>query len=330
MLAVVLAAGRGTRLRPLTNDRSKAMLPVAGRPMIARVLDMLAEGGIERVIVVVHRDDRELVAHLARSSWEHRIQFAYQEQRLGMAHAAECASPLVRQTGVQEFVLASCDNLYPRGHVADLIARRRQSRLDAALTLLWTDREVARTSAVVAQQDGFVTDIVEKPTLLEIPDYGGREEALTAPSLYALSSLVLDYLTRVVFSSRGEREFPDALRLLIKAGGKVGGQLVSNRMTLTQPQDFLILNRHTLRSDTACATIEASTPANATIVQPVRIEAEASIASGCHIGPETYLEGSCRVGANAVVRRSVVLRGGFVQASRVVEEAVITRSGRVP
>lgn len=323
MLAVVLAAGRGTRLGPLTIDRSKAMMPVAGQPMINCVLGMLAEGGVENVIVVAHPRDRKLAQHLVRSSWATNVHLAFQEQRLGMAHALECASPLVKEMEAPGFILASCDSLYPEGHVARLIACRRERELDAALTLMWTPREKAVSSAVVVREDGLVVDIIEKPDLTEIPAYDRREEALSAPSLYALSSHVLDYVPHVTRSPRGEREFPDVLRLLIADGGKVGGQTIGSRMTLTTPQDLLALNRHVLRSQPACATVEAEMPADVTIVSPVRIEVEVSVASGCQVGPETYLESGCRIGRKAVVRRSVVTRGGSVKPNRIVEESVI-------
>jgi len=329
MLAVVLAAGRGTRLGPLTADRSKAMMPIAGEPMVARVLDMLAQGGVERVIVVAHPGDLKLSAYVAQSPWAVLCRLVHQEQRLGMAHAVESASSLVRAMNVSEFVLASCDNLYPKGHVADLIRCRRQDGLDAALTLMWVPHEEATASAVVVRQEGLVADIIEKPDLEEVPSYDAPGEALTAPSLYALSSQVLDYLPRVTPSRRGEREFPDALRLMIADGGIVGGRMVSSRMTLTTPQDLLALNRHFLQTDPAGATVEAELPPDVTVVPPVRIEAGASVASGCLIGPGTYLEGGSSVGPEATVRRSVVVRGGSVKARDLVEGSLISRAGSV-
>ncbi len=327
MLAVVLAAGRGNRLLPLTNHRSKAMMPVAGKPMIARVLDMLEEGGVERAIVVAHPSDLGLIDYLARSSWAARCQLVYQEQRLGMAHALECASPLLRETGVSEFLLASCDNLCPEGHVAKLVARHRERDIEATLTLMWTPGEEATASAVVVLRDGLVADIIEKPDLEEIPFCNEHGETLSAPPLYALSSRVLDYLPRVPLSRRGEREFPDALRLMIADNGDVGGQMMGKRMTLTNPQDLLALNRHFLQSDPACAVVEAEIPADVAILPPVRIAREASVASGCQIGPDAYLEGGSRVGAEAIVHRSIVMHGGSVKPKCVVDDAVISRVG---
>jgi NDP-sugar pyrophosphorylase family protein len=323
MLAVVLAAGGGTRLGPLTAARSKAMMPIAGEPMIMRVLDMLVTGGVRRFVVVVHPTDQELVEELRQSSRAAGIRLAYQDQRQGMADAVECAAPLIQEEDTGEFLLAACDSLYPQGHVGRLITHRRRYALDAALTLMWTSRQEAMSSAVVTMQDGLVTDIIEKPHPEQIPSGDGDSGALTAPSLYALTDRILDYLPEVRLSPREEREFPDALRLVIADGGKVGGRVVSSRMTVTQPEDLPAVNRHFLRGDRCSAVVEADIPSNVTIVPPVRIEAGARVGPGCEIGPEAYLETGCTVREGATIRRAVVLRGASVEANQLIDESVI-------
>lgn len=323
MLAVILAAGRGTRLGTLTANRSKAMMPIAGKPMIVRVLDMLAAGGAERFIVVVHPSDRELIDELGQPSRATRIQLAYQDQRLGMADAVESAAPLIRTDGAPEFLLASCDNLYPQGHVRRLIAHRRRFGLDAALTLNWTSHQEATSSAIIVMRNGLVQDIIEKPHRQQIPSYNRDSKALIAPSLYVLSRHILDYLPKVTLSSRREREFPDALRLLIADRGKVGGQIVEERMTLTRREDLLAINRHFLQSTPNRAAIEADIPADVSVAPPVLIEAGAQVGARCKIGPEVYLETGSRVDREAIVHRAVVLRGASVEAEKLIDESVI-------
>ncbi len=325
MLAVILAAGRGTRLRPLTDNRSKPMMPIASQPMVERVLDMLAQGGIERFIVVADPQDRALIEHINRSSRAAQVRLAYQERQLGMAHAVECAAPLVREAHAPSFLLASCDNLYPQEHIPALIERRHQHNLDAALTLMWIPRERASaTGLVVLNERERVTKIIEKPKPAQIPRYDGTDEVLAAPSLYVLSTRVLDYLAQVPISPRGEREFPDALRLLIEDGGAVGGRVVQWRMTLTRPPDLLAINRHILRQDPACARVEADLPEKIDINPPVRIDPGVRLGDGCRIGPEVYLERGCTVGAGATVQRAVVLRGATVKAGGLVEDTVVS------
>jgi len=285
--------------------------------MIERVMEMLARDGAVRFIVVVHPADRVLVEHLSQPMWAVRVRLAYQEEQKGMAHALGCAVPLIREDGAPDFILASCDNLYPAGHVAALVARRREGGLDAVLTLMRVQPEQIPTLAVVVVQDGRVTRIVEKPRLQEAPSDIG------VPSLYVLSTRVLDYLSHVPISTRGEQEFPDALRLLIENGGRVGGLLVPWRMNMTHPADLLALNCHFLRHDLACATVEDDIPEDTSIIPPVRIETGVELDPSCRIGPEVYLEAGCRVEAGATLRRAVVLRGAIVEVGEVIEGIVL-------
>jgi len=318
MLGVVLAAGRGTRLRPLTDERSKAMLPIAGKPMLERVLEMLEQAGVDQFVVVVHPDDSALIEHLTNYRWRGRVGLVFQARREGMAAALACAVPLIDAAGVDEFVLASCDNLYPEGHARALISHRREARLDAALTLLRVRPEQIPTLAVVAMRDGLVTHIVEKPRAEDAPS------DLGVPSLYALSTSALEYLSRVPLSARGEREFPHALRLMIEDGRRVGGVTIAERMTLTRPADLLALNRHVLRTDSMSSEVAMSLTDSTVIQHPVRIEAGAVVGTGCEIGPEVYIEGGANVGVGCRLRNAVILRGATVLNGETVENCVVS------
>ena len=206
-----------------------------------------------------------------------------------MAHALACAAPRIREWAPSDFLLAACDSLYPEGHVSRLIAHQIRGALDAALTLMWAPPEQVAASALVVLENGLVSSIVEKPSLAMVRAQSTPHGALCAPALYALSQRVLGHVSQVAPSARGEREFPDVLSRLMAAGGLVGGQLVEERWTVTDQRDLLVINRRFLRCDPACATIESELPGNVTVTPPVRIEAGASVDTGCRIGPEAYL-----------------------------------------
>jgi NDP-sugar pyrophosphorylase family protein len=225
---------------------------------------------------------------------------------------------LVLADGRSEFVLASCDNIYPEGHLANLVKRRRQDGLDATLTLMKVTPAEMPTLAVVVMREGLIRAIVEKPDPDEAPS------SLGVPALYALSTRIIEYLPRVPVSSRGEREFPDALRLLIEDGGRAGGVMVDDRLTLTRPQDLLALSRVFLEGDPECAVVARKLPPDVRILPPVRIESGACVGAGCTIGPEAVLESGSRVGRDAVIRRSVVTQGASVANGTVIENAVLS------
>jgi dTDP-glucose pyrophosphorylase len=296
------------------------MIPIAGTPMVGRVLEMLAEGGCDRFVVVVHPSDHELAGYLSSPRWSANVRIARQPERLGMAHALQCATQEIQEileSEVQDFVLASCDNVYPSGHVASLVRERRSRRLDAVVTLLRVTTAEIATIAVVSMRDGFVCSIVEKPDPADAPS------DLGVPSLHVVTTRILECLGRVPVSMRGEREFPDALRLLIEGGGRVGGVVAAQRLTLTRPADLISLTRHylSLEPDLPCG--QAILPRDTRVCQPVRVELGARVGPGCELGPMAVLESGCHVGARSVVRDAVVLRSGTVRPGDTIEHAVV-------
>ncbi len=79
MQAIILAAGKGTRLQPLTLTRTKAMVPVAGKPLVQRVLDTILPVGVSELVLVVSPDDQEIRTHFTqRAGLEIPVHFVVQ------------------------------------------------------------------------------------------------------------------------------------------------------------------------------------------------------------------------------------------------------------
>src|SRR5512136_2242620 len=98
MQGVILAAGKGSRLQHITLRRSKAMLPILGKPIVERVMLDQAANGIEDFILVVSPDDRDITHYFrVESTIQAEVRFVYQPQRLGMANALTCAAPLIKE-----------------------------------------------------------------------------------------------------------------------------------------------------------------------------------------------------------------------------------------
>ena len=96
MQGVILAAGHGSRLQPITLTRSKAMVPILGRPIVERVMQDLIANEIDDIVVVVSPDDRYITRYFRHEcEIEAELRFVYQPERLGMANALSCAAPLL-------------------------------------------------------------------------------------------------------------------------------------------------------------------------------------------------------------------------------------------
>jgi glucose-1-phosphate thymidylyltransferase len=208
MQAVILAAGKGSRLNPITLRRSKAMVPILGKPIVERVMESLVQNGIREFIMVVNREDGEVGRYFREQSrLDVDIQFVIQPNRLGMAHALSRAAPHIRG----DFVLSACDNLTPPEYVAELLAGCQAKITNAMLSLMEVDPSIVGRTAVVELRDGYIRRIVEKPALDEAPSN------IASLPLYIFSAKLLEYLPEVKLSPRGEYELQDAIQMLIDA-----------------------------------------------------------------------------------------------------------------
>ncbi len=317
MQGVILAAGKGKRLQPVTPARTKAMAPVAGKPIVARVLDLLVQNGIQEIILLISPDDSEIVPYFAQHTPPNvTITFVVQQERLGMAHALGLIAPYLRG----DFMMSACDNLVPPAHIAALLATHHTRQANATLSLMEIDIAYSASTGIVEWQDvheGLVRRIIEKPTPAEAPSN------VSSLPLYVFSARLLDYLPQVHPSPRGEYELQDAIQLLIDHSGRVTGVLTDVRWQLTNVDDLLELNRHYLSIEPASAQIQITDIGPDTcIIPPVRIDVGCVIGNHSVIGPHVYLEADCVVAEGVHLTNAIVLRNSVIPSGTTVGDTV--------
>ena len=316
MQGVILAAGKGSRLHPITLSRSKAMLPILGKPIVERVMELLLANGVDDFVLVVSPEDRDITHYFLReAAFPAEVRFVYQTERLGMAKALQCAAPLIKE----DFVLSACDNLVTAGDVGRLMTFWQTSpQPNAVLTLMLVKRERISSTGIVAMDGPWITRIVEKPTPEEAPSN------ISSLPLYVFSPRILAYLSEVTPSPRGEYELQDAIQMLIDGEGCVGGVLVERRLTLTNAADLLALNREYLMHGDGRPQLEPHTVGPDTqLITPLYIEQGTLIGTHCVIGPNVYIERDCHIGDDVTLHDVVVLRGATVDSGAAVVDQVI-------
>lgn len=203
--ALVLCAGRGTRLRPLTHTWAKASLPVAGRPIWQHIFSYLAAHGFDEIGVVVGPGQEELARSVKRWSPQ-RVTVILQAEPAGIAHAVAAARPFLAD---QPFLLYLGDNLTN----AELGSALRRFRAEAPSALITLQRVAdPRTFGVAVLDGGRVTAVAEKPA--EPPS------DLAIAGIYFFSPEVHAAIAGLTPSARGELEITDAIARLI-AGGRI-------------------------------------------------------------------------------------------------------------
>jgi len=314
MKAVILAAGLGTRLMPVTARRSKAMVPVLGTPLVERAITPIAANGVRDFVLVIGPEDAEIRPHFnKRISLDISTRFVVQERRRGMAHALSLAAPLLDGP----FVLSACDSLVSAEHVGGLLAARQGA--DAVLSLLDVEPWAVSRSAAVELDGSTVLRIVEKPRTEDAPS-----TTVSLP-LYVLPRQLLGLLPSLTPSSRGELELQDAIQKLIDRDSRVVGVRTTDRQQVSTPEDLLALNRRLLRAgDDHCLVVPEQVGQCTCFLPPLRIEGGVSIGDRCELGPDVYLENGCSIGDGAVVRNSLVLRGARVRDGQTVVGRVLS------
>ena len=224
MNAVILAGGLGKRLRPLTNNVPKAMLPINGRPVIDLIIENLRSAEITHFIVVIGYLGEQIRNHLKKES----IIFVKQEKPLGSGDALKSAISLVEG----DFIVSASDTLLPVNHIKELIDLHLRENSDTTISLKkLSDMEIIDSSTVLLREDSILK-IIEKPT---------REEILSNVSacpFYIFNDKIKDYLPWIKKSKRGEYELVDAIQLMIDDGLKVKGLLTKEWFHLSTLEDF--------------------------------------------------------------------------------------------
>jgi glucose-1-phosphate thymidylyltransferase len=225
MQAVVLAAGEGTRLRPLTADKPKALVDVDGRPLLSRGLEQLVEYVDEFVLVVGYRKEA-IIDHYGDSFRGVPVTYVHQREQLGLAHAVLAAEPFVDD----DAIVFNGDNVI-EADLGAVLARHGTEGVDATLLVDDVSREeAAETGVLLTDDDGQLTALVEKPD-----DPPGT---LVLTGVFVFDPDIFHACHLVRPSDRGEYELTDAIDLFLRAGRRVETvELDGWRINVNTPAD---------------------------------------------------------------------------------------------
>jgi bifunctional UDP-N-acetylglucosamine pyrophosphorylase/glucosamine-1-phosphate N-acetyltransferase len=199
------------------------------------------------------------------------------------------------------------------------LATYQKQKANATLSLMKAPPAMISRTGIVEINDGKITRIVEKPTPEEAPS------DIASLPLYVFSAKLLDYLSQVEPSPRGEYELQDAIQMLIEQEGNVTGVITESRLQLTNATDLLALNRHYLTTGGDTPQLAPQSVGQHThLITPLRIEENTTIGPGCVIGPRVYIERDCHIGADVLIKDAVILRDTVLEDGRQVVGEVVS------
>ncbi len=325
MKAYILAAGEGTRMRPLTANIPKPLLPVAGKPFLLHTLESLRENKITDITILIGWRGRRVREYLGDGSQLGlNIGYEEQERRLGTAHAVGLARDHVDDS----FLSINGDVVLTPNSVNGFISFwKKKKRTTMALAKV----EDSRGLGVVELEDDIVKGIEEKPKY--------PKSNLINAGMYAFDKGIFELIDKTPKSKRGEYEITDTIQMLMGKEEVLGHVLSEEWIDVGRPWDLLKANEILLRNmkgdnngdvqksvviENAVRIGEGSVVKNgAYIIGPTIIGKNCDIGPNCLIRPSTYIGDGCKVGAASEIKNSIIMDKSNVPHHNYVGDSVI-------
>jgi len=242
MKAVILAAGKGTRMKELTNEVPKPMLLVEGRPILEHILGGLIGAGIRDICIVTGWHAEAIEGYFGDGGrWNCQIRYVRQVVQDGTGRAAEPARAFV---GTDDFLLTYGDILVHPETYQRMLARFREAPFDGLLTVT-AGEDVTKGAINFFDSTFCLTRLIEKPSLAQVEQL--RRDGWLKPGdpawynagIYIFRPLVFEYTARLEKSPRGEYELTDAISAMVARRHRIAGLRIAGRWVDVRDPEIL-------------------------------------------------------------------------------------------
>jgi len=315
MKAVLLAAGEGVRLLPITATRPKHLINVGGKPILEHCLNALKANGITDALIVTHYMGDAIRSYFGDGSkFGFKLEYAEQKEALGTGNAASIAEPYVDE----QFLLVYGDLLFSTEAISNILKEFGKGNASAAMAVVPVDKPESY-GIVQLNKERHVVRIVEKPNRDSAPSN------LANAGLYVFNKQIFRALASVKRSVRGEWELTDALTLLAKDGNVVLASEITRGdwFDIGRPWDLLEANTWALKrmQNRVIGKVEdgahligsiylaetARVRSGVYIEGPAYIDEEADIGPNCFIRPYTSIGKGARIGNACEIKNSIIM-----------------------
>lgn len=323
MKAVILAGGKGTRLRPLTYTKPKPLLPLAGEPAIVHLIHKLAREGIDEVIVTTNYFAKQLHATLGDGS-NYGVQIHHVEEKtpLGTAGSVKNSESLIDDT----FAVIQGDNQFDFGLKEVLELHRR---MGASATMALIQVENPSEYGIVEVSDGRVTRFLEKPRPEEC------FSNLINTGLYVIEPEALKLVPGGKPFDFSKNLFPLMLRSnLALAGCRVSGFWVD----MGNPRSYLKANAWALdklgpdgarMNDKTTRESSSAISESATLKGPVHLGRNLRIENGATVGPYACIGDGSEISPSARIAFSVVFENTRIGTNATLDTCIVAENCRI-
>ncbi len=298
MQAIVLAAGEGSRMRPLTSSRPKVMLPAGGKPFLEHLVQRSSKAGItEFIFVVGYRSESVVERFKDGNGFGTKIEYAVQKGQRGTGHALMMAEEMAKD----EFLVLNGDVL------TDTPSLKKIAEIEG----------LAVAAKRVSDPSRYGVFEVERGALKSV-----KEKSRSPPSdlanagIYLLNEKIFDVLRDVSISERGEYELTDGLNALVSSGEEIRVTEIEDWIEIGRPWDLLNANEKLLMFEQY--SVLGDVEPNATLSGKVSVGTGTRIRSGSYIEGPVVIGENCDIGPNCFIRPYTCI-GDNVRVGNAVE-----------
>lgn len=323
MRSVILAAGNGTRMGPLTENRPKAMLPIVNKPLLEHIILELKVAGIKDLCVVVGYCKEKIIEYFGNgSNLGVNIEYVEQKKQNGTAGAILVARDYINE----RFLVINGDTLID----GQDIERLCNTKGDAVLTAKKVDSP--EHYGVLYVRGDKIEKIIEKP----------KESAsnLANVGVYIFDPSIFDIIANTGLSKRGEYEITDSIQSMIDSGKELRYILIERWQDIGFPWHMLEANEVMLKNKRAWEVLGNVEPyatlqgdiaiGKCTIIRngsyitgPVIIGDNCDIGPNCYIRPATSIGNNVRIGNAVEIKNSVIMNGAHIGHLSYVGDSII-------
>ncbi|MFX1240752.1 MAG: bifunctional sugar-1-phosphate nucleotidylyltransferase/acetyltransferase [Promethearchaeota archaeon] len=295
MKAVILAAGEGKRLRPITSLKPKPMIPLLGKPLLEHTIIGLKNAGIDQFLLIVGYKQELIKNHFqkALSQLDVKIDYISQEEYLGTAHAAGYARDFIKD---EDFLMMYGDLFVDPEIFKIIIQKYKEQEYEGLITLIEVENPQDYGIIKINSKE-LVEEIIEKP----LPNQNAGN--LANAGIYLFKPLIFKAIEKTQKSIRNEYEFTDSMQILIKEfGAKIIGANIHNYFwsDIGLPWQLFEANKFLLDG--------IKTQKFGEIEENVNIHGNVYIGKDTTVKSGTYIQGPCYIGEKNLIGPNAFLR----------------------
>jgi glucose-1-phosphate thymidylyltransferase len=310
MKAVLLAAGKGERLQPLTNKISKQMITIAGKPFLEYVINDIVRLGFDDICIVIGHLGNQIQDYFKDGrKFNAKIRYVTQKEFKGTADATNYAREFV---GSDKFLLYLTDTLIPglENYLKNMLNQDPEIEI---LSAKIDDSEISSAGNIELDGD-YVKEISEKPK------HSKSNLAWAGIALFK-SNLIFKIIENLKPSFRGEYEITDAMNQVLQNNKKIKNHICERYIDSGTPKGLIEATKFILSNNNLTQNFSKS---QVSTIEPIYVGKNCVIGEGSNIGPFVSIGNNVTIGRSVTIEESLILDESNIESNQNIKKSIIS------